>query len=79
MSMYSEMIARFRDPAISNRSLDITEKRRVVILAALQIADANVIDALIELLQYNGGWDLKDENHPIVKARRALERAGVKL
>lgn len=35
--------------------------------------------ALLELLQYNGGWDLQNPEHPIVKARRALECVGVKL
>lgn len=34
--------------------------------------------ALIELLQYTGGWDLTDPEHPIVKARLALERAGIR-
>lgn len=30
-------------------------------------------DALRELLNYTGGWDLPDEAHPIVQARKALE------
>jgi hypothetical protein len=29
-------------------------------------------EALRELLQYTGGWDIKDPKHPIFKARRAL-------
>jgi hypothetical protein len=78
-TIYSELLALVRDPHISNRSLDMTDRRRIIIAAALQVADANLIEALVELLQYTGGWDMTDENHPIVKARRALERAGVQL
>jgi hypothetical protein len=33
----------------------------------------NVHQALRDLLDYTGGWDLEDEAHPIVRARRALE------
>lgn len=29
-------------------------------------------EALRELLQYTGGWDIKDPKHPIFKARKAL-------
>lgn len=75
---YAELITVFENSA-TVRSIGLTEKRIDVLLEALRIADAGVVDATVELLQYNGGWDLKDEQHPIVKARRALERAGVKL
>lgn len=30
--------------------------------------------ALRNLLNYTGGWDLTDKSHPIVQARKALER-----
>ena len=30
--------------------------------------------ALHDLLNYTGGWDLKDEEHPIYKARMVLEK-----
>lgn len=80
MSIYTELLTLVRDPKISNRSLDMTDKRRVLIGAALQVADAGLIEALSELLQYTGGWDLPlHGDHPISKARLALKRAGVNL
>lgn len=79
-SIYSELLALVRNPSVSNRSLDMTDRRRILIGAALQVADAGLIEALSELLQYTGGWDLPlHSDHPIAKARRALERAGVTL
>jgi hypothetical protein len=33
-----------------------------------------VLAALREILNYIGGWDLKDPNHPIVKTRELMER-----
>ena len=75
---FSELLAVF-ESSISNRSLDVSGKRRELVIEALRIADADLVGALTQLLQYTGGWDLKDPNHPIVIARTALERAGVKL
>jgi hypothetical protein len=34
-----------------------------------------LVTALRDLLNYVGGWDIKDTAHPIYKAQRALERA----
>jgi hypothetical protein len=63
-------------------AIDLTNKRVDTLIEALVIADSGVVHALEELLQYTGGWDLKDPNHPIVKAikvRETLKRAGVQL
>lgn len=78
MNRFGELLAVLKSGA-SNSSIYISGKRRPIIIDALRIAEADVAGALLELLQYSGGWDLKDKDHPIVKARRALERAGVKL
>jgi hypothetical protein len=40
--------------------------------AKLVLADYKT--ALHDLLNYTGGWDLKDEEHPIYKARMVLEK-----
>lgn len=38
------------------------------------IAETGYKQALQELLNYTGGWDITDENHPIYKARKVLEK-----
>jgi len=40
-----------------------------------EVAPNPLAEPLLELLQYIGGWDLTDEEHPIVKARKAYEAA----
>lgn len=57
------------------RSIGLTEKRIDVLVDALTIADSGIVDALEGLLNYTGGWDLKDPEHPIVKARVALVKS----
>lgn len=77
MNRFTELLAIVESDEF--RMLELSGKRRETIVEALRIANAGVTDALSELLQYTGGWDLKDPEHPIVKARHALECAGVKL
>ena len=38
------------------------------------IAETGYEVALRELLNYTGGWDITDEDHPIFKARAALSK-----
>lgn len=53
--------------------LSVAESRRF--LAELgKTREERLEEALQELLQYTGGWDLTDPKHPIVKARKALEK-----
>lgn len=66
--------------ARSLRSIDMTEKRVDMLIAGLEAIDAGVVQALEDLLQYTGGWDLKNPDHPIVKAiavRNKLIAAGL--
>lgn len=42
--------------------------------AKLVIAETGYEVALRELLNYTGGWDITDEDHPIYIARKALEK-----
>jgi len=45
-----------------------------------EVASNPLAEPLLELLQYIGGWDLTEEENPIVKARKAYEAAtGSKL
>jgi hypothetical protein len=72
---YAELIAIFEN-AQSVRSIGLTEKRIDVILRALRVADAGLVEAMQNLLNYTGGWDLPlHGEHPISKARAALYRA----
>ena len=76
---YRELINVLQNAA-TVRSISLTEKRIDVLVEALTIADAGTVDALLELLNYTGGWDLPLEgDHPISKARRAVLKAGGKL
>lgn len=62
--------------ARSVRSISLTEKRVDMLVEGLTLADAGVLQALEDLLQYTGGWDLKKANphHPIARAIVALEK-----
>lgn len=64
----------------SRAAIDLTNKRVDLLIAALEVADAGVVQALEDLLQYTGGWDLKNPDHPIAKAiavRNKLIAAGL--
>ena len=51
----------------------IDDTRTHIELSVRQIiADTGYQVALRELLNYTGGWDITDENHPIFKARAVL-------
>lgn len=71
---YRRLIAVLENVA-TLRSFDLTEKRVDVLVDALTIADSGIVEALEQLLNYTGGWDLKDPEHPIVIARTALVKA----
>lgn len=71
---YRRLIAVLEN-AKSLRSIDLTEKRVDVLVDALTVADSGIVEALEQLLNYTGGWDLTDPKHPIVIARTALVKA----
>lgn len=74
---YAELIAVLENSQ-SVRSINMTEKRVTVLVKALRIADAGLVDAIEDLLNYTGGWDLPlHGDHPISKARAALAKAGM--
>lgn len=73
---FTELLAVLESDA-SNRSIEISgSKRRETVIAALRIADTGLVEAMQDLLNYTGGWDLPiNGDHPISKARAALFRA----
>ncbi len=71
---YTRLIAVLEN-AKSVRSISLTEKRIDVLVDALTVANSGIVEALEQLLNYTGGWDLKNPEHPIVIARTALVKA----
>jgi hypothetical protein len=71
---YTRLIAVLENSK-SLRSIDMTEKRVDVLIDALTVASSGIVEALEQLLNYTGGWDLKEPKHPIVIARNALVKA----
>jgi hypothetical protein len=71
---YTRLIAVLEN-AKSVRSIGLTEKRIDILVDTLTVASSGIVEALEQLLNYTGGWDLTDPTHPIVIARTALVKA----
>ena len=62
-------------PHVSVSAPDDDAMTEVTANARLIAAAPDMLAALQNLLNYTGGWDLKDPEHPIVAARAAIAKA----